>query len=303
MQMGVSVSDAEGRDLIRADTDLELIRSGFKFIEGPAWSAAGFLVFSDIVGDQMWRWDEREGFQSYRQPSHMANGNTFDREGRLISCEHATSRVTREEADGSTTVLASHYEGTELNSPNDVIVSSHGTIYFSDPTYGRTAGFGVLRRPRLGFQGVYSLDTEGTLSLLARDFAQPNGLCFSRDESVLFVNDTDRMHIRSFAVSADGTLSGGEVWAETIGDGPGGPDGMKIDSYGNVWCTGPGGIHVFAPDASLLGVLPVPESVGNFGWGGDDFRSLFVCASTGLYRQRTEVAGHAPHRGVDVAAD
>jgi gluconolactonase len=302
--MGVSVSDTEGHELLSEGTDLELVRAGFEFTEGPAWSTAGgFLIFSDIIGDQMWRWDEQDGFKSYRQPSHMANGNTFDLEGRLISCEHATSRLTREEADGSTTVLARDYEGTELNSPNDVIVSSNGTIYFSDPTYGRTAGFGVLRPPALGFQGLYALEPGGTLSLLARDFAQPNGLCFSLDERILYVNDTERMHIRSFAVAADGALSGGEVWAETVGDKPGGPDGMKVDRYGNVWCTGPGGIHIFAPDASLLGVLPVPEQVGNFGWGGADLRSMFICASTGLYRQRTEVAGYVPPRGVDMAVD
>jgi gluconolactonase len=302
--MGVSVSDAEGRELLRADHELELVKSGFKFTEGPVWSASGeYLVFSDIIGDQMWRWDEADGFASYRQPSHMANGNAFDLDGRLISCEHATSRLTRQEADGSTSVLASVYEEVELNSPNDVIVSRSGTIYFSDPTYGRSAGFGVLRPVQLGFQGLYALTPDGALSLVARDFEQPNGLCFSLDESILYVNDTARMHIRLFEVDADGAVSGGEVWAETVGRGPGGPDGMKIDTYGNVWCTGPGGIHIFAPDASLLGVLPTPESVGNFAWGGVDFQSLFICASTGLYRQRTEVAGHAPHGGVDVAAD
>jgi gluconolactonase len=302
--MGVSVSDGEGRALLRGDTDLELVSSGFQFTEGPAWSVPGeFLVFSDIIGDQMWRWDEQDGFQSFRQPSHMANGNAYDLEGRLISCEHATSHLTRAEADGSITVLAKDYQGTELNSPNDVIVSNNGTIYFSDPTYGRTAGFGVLRPPALGFQGLYAIEPGGTLSLLARDFAQPNGLCLSLDESILYVNDTERMHIRAFGVAADGALSGGEVWAETVGDEPGGPDGMKIDSNGNVWCTGPGGIHIFAPDASLLGVLPVPESVGNFAWGGSDLRSMFICASTGVYRQRTEVAGHVPSRGADVAAD
>jgi gluconolactonase len=302
--MGVSVQDAEGHDLLSADAELELISSGFKFTEGPVWSDDGeYLVFSDIIGDEMFRWDEQDGVGSFRQPSHMANGNAFDLEGRLVSCEHATSHLTRAEADGSTSVLASHYQGKELNSPNDVIVSRRGTIYFSDPTYGRTAGFGVLRPGRLGFQGLYALDPEGVLSLLARDFDQPNGLCFSLDESVLFVNDTARMHIRSFAVDAGGGISGGEVWAETTGDGPGGPDGMKIDSDGNVWCTGPGGIHIFAPDASPLGVLPTPETVGNFAWGGVDFQSLFICASTGLYRQRTDVAGHRPHSGVDVVAD
>jgi gluconolactonase len=137
--------------------------------------------------------------------------------------------------------LAHDYQGTELNSPNDVIVSSHGTIYLSDPIYGRTAGFGVLRPPAFGYQGLYAIEPVGRPHPPSRDFAQPNGLCLSPDESILYVNDTERMHIRSFTVAANGALAGGEVWAETVGDEPGAPDGMKIDSYGNVWCTGPGG--------------------------------------------------------------
>jgi gluconolactonase len=302
--MGVSVSDADKQDLIRADTELELIGSGFGFTEGPAWSVdEECLIFSDIIGDQIWKWDEAHGFQSYRQPSHMANGNTFDRDGRLVTCEHATSRLTRVEKDGSTSVLASHYEGTELNSPNDVIVSSSGTIYFSDPPYGRSAGFGVPRPALLGFQGLFSVEPDGAPSVLARDFEGPNGLCFSLDEQVLFVNDTPRMHIRAFRVAADGTISGGEVWAETVGEAPGVPDGMKIDSRGNVWCSGPGGIHIFDPAGSRLGVLPTPEVVGNFAWGDHDLQSLYICASTGLYRLRTEVPGHLPFCGANVAAD
>jgi gluconolactonase len=291
--MGVGVDDADGRPLVRGDSEVELVRSGFQFTEGPAWSVdGGFLVFSDIIGDQLWTWDEEHGVRSFRQPSNMANGNAFDREGRLLTCEHATSRLTRQEADGSTTVLASHYDGTELNSPNDVIVSRAGLIFFTDPPYGRTAGFGVKRPTPLGFQGLYRIDPDGALALVARDFVAPNGLCLSLDERVLYVNDTSQMHIRAFAVADDGALSGGDVWAETVGEKPGVPDGMKIDSRGNVWCSGPGGIHIFAPDASLLGVLPTPEVVGNLGWGGHDFQSLFVCASTGLYRVRTEVPGH-----------
>ena len=291
--MNVTIKDTSGRALID-NAELQLISSGFGFTEGPAWSADGHcLIFSDIPGDQLWRWDEANGFASYRRPSNMANGNTFDGEGRPVSCEHATSRLTRAETDGTTTVLADRYEGQELNSPNDVVVGPGGDIYFTDPTYGRSEFFGVPRPAVLGFQGLYRV-TGGGLELLCRDFSQPNGLCFSLDGTVLYVNDTDRMHIRAFRLEEDGQLRGGEVWAETVGDLPGNPDGMKLDAEDNVYCTGPGGIHLFGPEGVLLGVLPVPEKVGNFAWGGDDLRTLFVCASTGLYRIRTEVPGHVP---------
>jgi len=294
--MSTHIHDRQGRDLVGPDATLELVRSGFTFTEGPVWSAGEeCLIFSDIPADEMWRWDERNGFRIFRKPSNYANGNTFDRQGRLLTCEHATSRLTRVEADGSTTVIASHYEGAELNSPNDVVVDAGGNIYFTDPTYGRSAGFGVPREPVLGFRGLYRVPLDnGPLELLADDFVQPNGLCLSLDGSLLYVNDTDRMHIRAFSVGEDRKLSGGEPWAATIGEGLGGPDGMKIDSEGNVWCTGPGGLYVFASDATQLGFLAVAEQVGNFAWGGRDLKTLFVCASTGLYRIRTEVAGYVP---------
>ena len=191
-------------------------------------------------------------------------------------------------------MLASHHDGKELNSPNDVVVKSDGAIYFSDPTYGRREHFGVLREPQLAFRGVYRLAPDGkTLTLLADDFGQPNGLCFSLDEMVLFVNDTDRQHIRAFDVKGDGTLANNRIWAKTVGDGAGAPDGMKIDSAGNVYSCGPGGIHVFAPDATCLGVIKVPEHAANFCWGDDDLKSLFITASKSIYRIRVQVPGTA----------
>jgi len=283
------------RGLVAPDSRLELVKSGFTFTEGPVWSAVErCLIFSDIPADEMWRWRENEGFSLFRKPSNMTNGNTIDHRGRLLSCEHATSRVIRLEADGSTTVIASEYEGKELNSPNDVVVDRDGVIYFTDPIYGRLPGFGIPREPELSFRGLYRVAGDGSLEVLCDDFEQPNGLCFSLDGSVLYVNDTERMHVRSFSVSEEGKLGGGDVWAETIGNGPGGPDGMKLDSDGNVWTTGPGGLHIFGPDGAKLGVLEVPEQVGNFAWGGSDLQTLFVCASTGLYRIRTEIPGYVP---------
>ena len=272
---------------------VERLATGFDFTEGPIWHPREHhLTFSDMPGDHMRRWTETEGITTFRKPSNMANGNSYDAEGRMVTCEHATSRVTRTEPDGSITVLASHYQGTELNSPNDIVVKSDGRIYFTDPTYGRMPYYGVERPQRLDFQGVWRVNPDGDgLRPLARDFAQPNGLCFSRDEARLFVNDTERNHIRVFDVTAAGDLTQGRVWAEVTGTGDGAPDGMKIDADGNLYCCGPGGLHVFAPDARCLGVIRVPEVVANFTWGGSDMCSIFLTASTSLYRVRTATPG------------
>lgn len=272
---------------------------GFRFTEGPVWRATeARLIFSDIPGDALYSFDPAtDATEVFRAPSHKANGNTLDREGRLISCEHATSRVVREERDGTVTVLASHYEGLELNSPNDVVVDRAGRVIFTDPPYGRTAGEGALLgvgvpRPQpQPVRGVYRVDPrDGVVERLVDDFAEPNGLCFAADEGVLFINDTARGHIRRFAVTPDG-LTGGEVWAETVGDGPGVPDGMKVDGAGNLYCCGPGGVHVFSPDGACLGVILTPEVCANFQWGDADRRTLYLCATSSLYSCRTHVPG------------
>jgi len=175
-----------------------------------------------------------------------------------------------------------------------VVVKSDGAIYFTDPTYGRLDYYGVKRDPQLGFRGVYRIAPDGKdLRLLAGDFGQPNGLCFSPDEKRLFVNDTERMHIRAFDVAADGSLGGGAVWTEVKGEGNGAPDGMKVDSAGTLWCCGPGGLHRFAPDARALGVFQTPAPPANFTWGDDDRRSLYVTAGDKLYRARVDVPGRA----------
>jgi gluconolactonase len=222
----------------------------------------------------------------------MSNGLTWDRQGRLIACEHASSQVTLTEADGRITPLATHHDGKELNSPNDVVCAPDGGIYFSDPPYGRAVFYGVERPRELSFQGVYRAGADPKRpALLVDDFDRPNGLCFSLEGRRLFVNDTARKHIRVFDVRPDGALAGGRLWAETTGEGPGAPDGMKIDSAGNVYCTGPGGIHVFDPEAACLGVIHVPEHTANFAWGDADYRSLYITASTSVYRIRVQVPG------------
>lgn len=279
--------------LVAPGTTLHCIAGGFVFTEGPIWVAAEqAVIFSDIIGNTMYRWSAADGLSVFRQPSNMANGNTLDGVGRIVTCEHATSRVVRAEHDGTLTVLASHYNGRELNSPNDIVISSNGSIYFTDPTSGRTAKWGVERAPELPFRGVYAIAPDGTLTLLVDDFSKPNGLCFDADERHLFVNDTDRAHIRVFDLRDDGTLVNGRLWAELTGTGEGVADGMKIDAQGNIYCCGPGGIHVVAADATSLGVLHLPEKVANFAWGDADRGTLYITASTSLYALPTLVPGY-----------
>ncbi len=273
--------------------EFERLGTGFLFTEGPLWHPTGhFLLFSDMPGDHMRRWSAKDGITTFRKPCNMSNGLTYDRRGRLLVCEHATSQVTRTEPDGTSTPLATHYDGTQLNSPNDIVCRGDGGIYFSDPPYGRRKFFGIERPQELLVQGVYKVGADARHPvLLVDDFEAPNGLCFSLDESRLFVNDTARKHIRVFDVGRDGGLRGGRLWAETRGDKPGAPDGMKIDSAANIYCWGPGGIHVFDRDANLLEVIEPPEGVANFAWGDGDYRSLFITASTSLYRIRVKTPG------------
>ena len=259
---------------------------------GPVWHAEGkFLLFSDIPANQMKKWTAEEGITNFRVPSGKSNGLTYDKQGRLVTCEHANRRVSRTEADGTVVTIASHYEGKRLNSPNDVVVKSDGSIYFSDPPYGLTADYGVEGEQDLDFQGVYRLSSDGqTLTLLIDDFDRPNGLCFSPDESILYIDDTERMHVRAFDVQPDGTIANGRVFAEEEGEGAA-PDGMKIDVHGNVYLTGPDGIWVFDTSGEHLGIIQIPERSANLAWGGDDWSTLFITASTSLYSIQCKVAG------------
>lgn len=291
--MNVEIRDERFTAVVGEDVAFEQLGTGFDFTEGPIWHhGERHLTFSDMPGNHMRRWDASQGVRTFRKPSNMANGNAYDRQGGFVTCEHATSSVSRTGADGSIEVIASHYEGKELNSPNDIVVKSDGAVYFTDPTFGRMEYYGVPREQELDFQGVYRIDpADGSLRLLVDDFGQPNGLCFSRDERRLFINDTERQHVRVFDVDDDGGIANGRIWAETVGEGDGAPDGMKIDAAENLYTTGPGGIHVFTPDAVCLGVIKVPEMTANFCFGDDDLRSLFITASTSLYRIRVAAPG------------
>jgi len=289
----LDIRDDRFLQIVDTDAPLELVADGFVFLEGPIWHPhEHHLIFSDIIGDSMYCWQPGESVSMFRRPSHMANGNTYDRQGCLLTCEHATSRVTRTDPYGRTEVLASHYQGQELNSPNDIVVKLDGRIYFTDPNSGRNEPYGVARSQALDFQGVYKLEPEtGALTLLVDDFEKPNGLCFSLDERLLFINDTARQHIRLFDVTADGLLKNGRLWADLTGEEIGVADGMKVDTAGRLFCTGPGGVHVFDQNARLLGRIMVPQQAANFTWGDPDLRSLYITASQTLYRIRLKQAG------------
>jgi gluconolactonase len=291
----VEIRDERFAAVVGRDVSFEKIADGCQFTEGPLWHPRDhYLLWSDMPGDHLRRWSAKDGVSTFRQPCDKSNGLTWDREGRLLACEHATSRVTRTERDGRIVPLATHYQGKELNSPNDIVCAAHGGIYFTDPPYGRAPVYGVPRPQELSFQGVYRVGPDPkSPELLVDDFDKPNGLCFSLDGRRLFVNDTGRKHIRVFDVKADGTIAGGGVWTETKGEAPGAPDGMKLDSAGNIYCCGPGGIHVFDPSATVLGVIRVPEYTANMAFGDADLRSLFITASTSVYRIRVQVPGLA----------
>ncbi len=280
----------EFRRLIDEHAPVRQVGTGFTFTEGPIWHPTdGYLLFSDMPGDVRRRWD-RAGVREVLRPSNKANGMTYDGELNLVVCEHATSCVARFRPDGTREVLASHYEGRELNSPNDLCVRSDGSIYFSDPWYGRMPRYGVERPRQLGFQGVYRIapggrDAEPRLLVDRYLFSMPNGLCFSPDEKLLYVNDTEQANIRVFDVAPDGGLANGRIFASGIKDSlkPGVPDGMKCDAEGNVWVTAPGGLWVYDRAGHLLGKVDIPEPPANLHWGGADWRTVFVCATTSVY--------------------
>jgi gluconolactonase len=293
------------RELVDPGVEVERVATGFTFTEGPIWNRDGeFLLFSDMPGDVRRRWSERDGVQEVMRPSNKGNGLVYDGDGNLLVCEHATSLLVREHPDGERETVASHFRGKELNSPNDVITRSDGTVYFSDPTFGRVPVFGVERDVELGFQAVYRVPPGGgepELAVPEDEFEQPNGLCFSPDESLLYINDSPRALIRVYDVAADGTLSNSRLFFDGIGDGVvahGIPDGMKCDERGDVWVTGPGGVWVISPSAARLGVIEVPENTGNLAWGGSDWRMLYIPSSTSLYRIPTKVASaRLPYHG------
>ena len=251
------------------------LADGFSFVEGPVWNPRGFTVFSDIPANTVYQVDLGGKTAVLRRPSGHANGNAYDLRGRLVSCEH-DRRVSREKPDGSFETLADSFEGKKLNSPNDVAIFSDGSIFFTDPTYGIKA-----EESELGFRGLYRIGTDGHMELLDRDWQQPNGLCFSPDFKHLYVGDSQAGQIWKYDVDAKGALSH-KILLDTIPK-PGDPDGMKCDTRGNLYATGPGGVRVYSPQGVLKGLIAVPKDPANLCFGGRDGKTLFITARDTVY--------------------
>jgi len=275
--------------IISENGEVERLATGFKFTEGPIWNASeGYILFSDIPANRIYKWAEGEMVTIFREPSGNSNGLTYDRDGQLIICEHGTRRLSRLDKEGGYKVLADRYQGKRLNSPNDVVIKSDGKIYFTDPPYGIEP-----EGQELKFQGVFFLDTDKKkLKLLVDDFERPNGLAFSPDEKVLYIADSSsRRHVRAFDVKKDGTLNNSRVFAEIRSEIPGNPDGLKLDVEGNLYVAAAGGVWIFTKEGERLGIIQTPERPANLAWGGTDWGSLFITARTSLYRVEVKATG------------
>lgn len=280
------ILDERFRKCINGSARVEKLFEGCRWAEGPAWFPAHrVVIWSDIPNDRILRWDETNGQTSvFRSPAGNTNGHTVDRQGRLISCEHGNRRVTRTEHDGSITVIADNLDGKRLNSPNDVVVKSDNTIWFTDPPYGILSDYeGNKGESEIGGSHVYCVDpSNGSIRIVADDFTAPNGLAFSPDEKRLFVTDTMALprHVRVFDVQADNTLTGGDIWATATN---GGFDGFRFDEAGRIWMSAADGVHCLDPDGALIGKVLVPELTANVVFGGRKRNRLFICGTTSLY--------------------
>jgi gluconolactonase len=297
--------------LIATDAKFEKLSDGHKWVEGPVWSTrGGFLLWSDIPNNVVHKWQPGSAVSEYVKPSGYSgsepftgpepgsNGLTFDREGHLILCQHGDRRVVRMDAPGKFTALADKYEEKRLNSPNDVVVHSSGAIYFTDPPYGLPGRWDDPKK-ELPFQGVYRRATDGTVMLLTKELYAPNGLAFSPDEKTLYVAQSDPKKAiwMAYPVKADGTIGEGKVFADAtslVGEAhPGLPDGMKVDTKGNIWTTAPGGIFIFTPTGEQLGTIVTGVPTANLAWG-DDGSTLYITANHAVWRVKTKTKGKMP---------
>lgn len=278
-------------NLISSDANLETVSTGFGFTEGPMWDPSGFLYVSDETLNKLFR-----VYPDGRKQEVIAlgdpDGNTFDRQHRLVDCASVLRAIIEVTPDGKYKILADKYEGKRLNSPNDVIIGPDGAIYFTDPTLDLVAG----EKQELPFQGVYRLDESGKLRLLTKDLTQPNGLAFSPDGKKFYVDDDDKRNIRVYDVASDGSLTNGRVFGEEPGGkGEGVPDGIKVDEKGNLFVTGPKGIWVWDAKGDHLGTIVMPEQPANLTWGDPEYDTLYITATTSVYRLKTKTRGFVPY--------
>ncbi len=285
---GLKSNTATFKTLFPKNATLKRVSTGFLFTEGPVWfQESDFLLFSDIPGNRIYKLTIDGHLSTFRTPSSHSNGLTRDRQGRLIACEHGSRCVTRTEYDGAINPLACQFEGKRLNSPNDVVVKSDGAVYFTDPPYGIRPEMQEQHR-----QGVYRISPDRSEStLVADDFEKPNGLAFSPDERHLYVDDSEARHIRIFDVGGDGRLLNSRLFIDMKSIQPGLPDGMKVDVVGHIFCTGPGGVWVINPSGRHLGTIKIPEIASNCAWGGRDWKSLYITATTSVYMIRLNCPG------------
>jgi gluconolactonase len=279
-------------DLVDHDAKLETLATGFGFTDGPVWDARGFLYISDETLNKIFRVflnGKKEEVIALGDP----DGNTYDRRHRLIDCASVLRAIIEVTPDGKYKVLADHYQGKKLNSPNDVIVGPDGALYFTDPTLDLVAG----EKQEIPFQGVYRLDDKGNVQLLTKDLSQPNGLAFSPDGKRFYVDDSKEKNIRVYDAAADGTLSNGRIFGEEPPSGKheGVPDGMRVDNAGNLFVTGPKGIWIWDAAGNHLGTIVMPEQPANLTWGDADYHTLYITAATSVYRLRTKTHGFAPY--------
>lgn len=271
------------------DNIIEKVLSGFQFTEGPLWIPDGFLLFSDIPADTIYKFEPGKKHEVFLKPSENSNGLTLDKQGRLLMCSHKR-KVKRLEKDETQTILAEYYNGKRLNSPNDIVVASDESIYFTDPPFGlpdRSEG------KELDFSGVYKIETDGSLVLLDDSIELPNGLAFSPDESVLYVDDSRDGQVYAFDVTSEGLLENKRSFSQVAVStgGKGAADGMKVDENGNVFVTGPMGINLFNSSGLRIGVLKCPENPSNVAWGDMNYQTLYITARTSVYRIRTKTGG------------